>query len=306
MAGGGTAAVAWAAVLLGGAGLAVGLRAGGGGGAAAPRDDDRDLLDARSAENRIADLEARLEQAQNRLDAAEGRLGKAEEKAEGALDTARNALRLHGEKGALGVAGGAAPPAEDPEVAARKAKGAEILARIREGRIPEEGVLPFFQEAKDAGVLDEALKEMEAWAKARADDPDAQVDLAQAYIAKLMAVPDGMERGTWSMKSLAACEAALKIQPEHWSAQFVKGMNLSQWPAFLGKQPEAIRTFEKLIEQQERSPPQAEFAQTYFQLGTVYRSAGNVDKAREAFRKGLAAFPEHRALKDQLELLDKR
>ncbi|MCI0588976.1 MAG: tetratricopeptide repeat protein, partial [Planctomycetes bacterium] len=108
--------------------------------------------------------------------------------------------------------------------------------------------------------------------------------------------------------SIDACERALKIQPDHWGAQFMKGMNLSQWPDFLGKQPEAIRTFETLIEQQEKSTATEgeDFAETYFQLGTLYRKSGNTDKALDAFKRGLAAFPEDKKIREQIELLEKR
>jgi tetratricopeptide (TPR) repeat protein len=86
----------------------------------------------------------------------------------------------------------------------------------------------------------------------------------------------------------------------------MKGMNLSQWPAFLGRQPEAIKTFEKLIEQQERGPTNPKYTATYFQLGNTYRAAGNLDKARKVFARGLELYPEDKNLKEQIELLDKR
>jgi tetratricopeptide (TPR) repeat protein len=302
MASGGGGAVSWVALAAATAAIGVAVFAGGPRSAKEPADEDADLLDAKSLENRLHDAETRLEAAEKRLQEALDR-----------LDRAEKAPREAGPGGAGGTGTGAAPPTAvgpdapgTPEDAAKKAEAEDLLRSIREGRLPEDGVFAAFTKAKDLGVLDEALAEMEKYAAAHADDPDAQVDLAGAYIVKLMQVPDGMERGTWSAKSIAACEAALKIDPEHWGGQFTKAMNLSQWPAFLGKQPEAIRTFEKLVEQQERSPSDPRFAQTYYQLGNTYRTAGNVEKAKEVFRRGLERFPDNRPLKEQLDLLDKR
>lgn len=295
------AAVAWIALFAGAAGIGLALKAGKQAPVSRDAESETDLLDAKSMENRLNDAEGRLESAQKRIAALEERLTKAERTAEEAAGLARSA--------AGAVAGAVYPtgaPADGGKGTEKPTDGESLLAQIREGRIPEDGTFALFQKAKDLGVLDEALKEMEKYAAAHPGDADVQVELASAYIVKLMAVPDGMERGTWSMKSLAACENALKIDPEHWDAQFTKGMNLSQWPAFLGKQPEAIRTFEKLIEQQERGAPDPGYAQTYYQLGNTYRTAGNLEKARKVFTRGLELFPEDKQLREQLDLLDKK
>jgi tetratricopeptide (TPR) repeat protein len=307
MANGSGNAVAWTAVLLAAAATGLALRAGSRAAKAPEGESDADLSDPKSLEGRLNGAEGRLEALEKRVQSLAEGLARAEAKAEEASGLARNTARTVEERLGSPLAGkgrpeDAAPAEADP----RKVEADSLLAMIREGRIPEGGIFAHFQKAKDLGVLDQALAEMEKYAAAHPDDPDAQVDLGGAYIVKLMAVPDGMERGTWSMKSLNACEAALKIEPEHWSAQYMKGMNLSQWPAFLGRQPEAIRTFEKLIEQQERSAPDPKFTQTYYQLGNTYRAAGNLEKARKVFARGLEIFPEDKQLKEQVELLDKK
>ena len=57
---------------------------------------------------------------------------------------------------------------------------------------------------------------------------------------------------------------------------------------------------------QERGAPDARYSQTYYQLGNTYRAAGNLEKARKVFARGLEVFPEDKQLKEQLELLDKK
>jgi len=308
MANGSGSAVAWIGLAAAGAAIFLALRAGGGG--AAPAEEESDLTSAGALEGRLADAETRLEAAETRMREYDARIAKAEQKAASAESEASRALqevRAGNAAGAPTTVGEEAAPT--PEEAKRKAEVQDLLAKIRAGEIHDvDGGFGLMARAKELGVLDEALKEMEAYAAAHASDPDAQVELASAYVVKLMAVPDGMERGAWSRKSIEACEKALKIQPDHWGAQFMKGMNLSQWPDYLGKRPEAIKTFERLVEQQEKSTAAEgdDFAETYFQLGTLYQKSGNSEKAMEVFRRGLAAHPEDKKLREQIELLEKR
>jgi len=293
----GTTLLAWVALAVAVAALALRPKAG-----PAP-DSDADLGDAGSLENRLADAEVRLEAAEQRLRETAERLTKAERLAQEASGNAARAVDL--------VKGGGGPspvvePRDGPTEKQRLEKKEQILRAIREGTLGDDEVMKIFGDAKDLGFLDDAVAEMEKLAASRPADADTQVELATAYIVKLLSVPDGPERGAWSMKSIAACERALKLNPEHWDAQFVKGMNLSQWPDFTGKQPEAIRTFERLVEQQERSSPIPEYAETYYHLGNLYRKSGNSEKALEVFRRGLALHPEDKVLREQIEVIEKR
>jgi len=307
MAAEGGSGVAWVALLVGAAGVGLALNAAHRPAPDREAESEADLLDPKSMENRIADLEGRLEKAQNRLATLEERATKTEKATEEAAGIARGAARLAGDLAGATGTGGGKPAEDDPKKAeedAKRAEGEKLLAAIRGGEIPDSFAL--FRKAGELGVLDKALAEMEKYVEAHPESVDARIDLAGAYIVKLMAVPEGMERGAWSQKSVAACEAALKIDPENWDAQYMKGMNLSQWPAFLGRQPEAIKTFEKLIEQQERGAPNPRYTQTYYQLGNTYRAAGNLEKARKVFARGLELYPEDKQLKEQIDLLDKR
>lgn len=308
MASASTAAVSWAALVLAVAGLGIALTSGKARtGGVVETESEADLGDRASLENRLHDAETRLEAAERRIRDLEPRVAAAERSSATAAGEAARAVEMaRGAGGGAGtvVEGGSAPlPATD---AGRKAELEAILTSLRGGTFSRDSIFDLMTRARELGGLDEALREMEKYAASRATDPNVQVAMGTAYAAKLLSVPDGPERGQWAMKSLASYEAALKLDPEHWDAQFAKAFNLSRWPAFLGRQPEAIQTFERLIEQQERSPQDPRFAQTYFQLGNTYREAGNTDKALEVFRRGLQAFPGDQALRDQIQLLEKR
>jgi len=138
-------------------------------------------------------------------------------------------------------------------------------------------------------------------------DPELQVALATAYVADLSnnTVP-GPQQGIVWMKASAAYDAAIKLDPEHWTARFGKAFGTSMAPEFIGLRPEAIRQFEELLEIQKRKAPEPHFADTYFRLGTLYKDAGNVEKARQIWNAGLALFPDNEELKGTIEVSTKK
>ncbi len=302
----GSQGLAWAGILLATAGIVLALLPRGRRGEPSSRD-DADLADPGSLEGRVHDLERRAEAAEKRLAEAETRLAaaqKAADEAKGEAARAADAARSRGGPPVL-VDGGERPAAGEGKEAA-KGDLADILRLIETGGVPKDQLWKTLERARELGGVDDAVKALEKYAADHPQDAEAQYALGTGFLQKLLSVPDGPERGKWSTKAIASYDAALKIEPEHWEARFSKAMNYSQWPDFTGMQPVAIKEFEALVQQQEKKSPEAKFVQTYFQLGNTYRKAGNVDKAREAFQRGLALFPNDENLKQQLELLDKR
>jgi len=76
-------------------------------------------------------------------------------------------------------------------------------------------------------------------------------------------------------------------------------------PEFVGLRPASIRMFEDLVQRQDALPKKDEFRRTYMRLGTLYKDAGNPEKAREVWKKGLGRFPDDRQMKAALEVLEK-
>jgi tetratricopeptide (TPR) repeat protein len=158
-----------------------------------------------------------------------------------------------------------------------------------------------WKEIAAAGELDEVVAMFEANAKAKPNDAEAQVELGHAYLQKLFhSGAGGPESGVWAMKADSAFDSALKIDDQNWSARFSKAMSLSHWPPVFGKQTEAIKHFEILVQQQENMKQKPEFAQTHFLLGNMYQQLGDKDRARAAWQAGLAHIPDDEDLAQQI------
>jgi tetratricopeptide (TPR) repeat protein len=161
-----------------------------------------------------------------------------------------------------------------------------------------------WKKIRDAGLTDKLVSMMEDFAKARPNDPDAQVALGGAYLQKIFEVGNGPEAGVWATKADKSFDAALALNPQHWDARFAKAISLSFWPPMFGKQAEAINNFETLIKQQESGSSKPGYAQTYLWLGNLYLQQGKTDLAKQTYQGGLKQFPQDEALLKQLGLVN--
>jgi tetratricopeptide (TPR) repeat protein len=161
-----------------------------------------------------------------------------------------------------------------------------------------------FQRLREVGRIDEYVAAIEALAAADPENAGLQVALGHAYLQKLFGVVSTPEAGTWAMKSDAAFDRALELDDHNWAARFSKAVALSNWPAFMGRGPEAIDHFETLLEQQAGQPKRDEFALTYLFLGNMQRAGGEGEQAVATWKAGLELFPdmgELRRLIDEAE-----
>jgi len=160
----------------------------------------------------------------------------------------------------------------------------------------------FFQDqdewkrAFEAGKMDEVIAEIEALAEANPNDPQAQMNLANAYMAYLQ-----MDNTKWqmSMKADQQFDKVLDIDENHWEARFTKAVSYTFWPKFLGKNNSAISNFETLIKQQESMPVQDHQAQTYMYLGNLLADK-DPKRAREIWQKGMTRHPNSNELRELL------
>ena len=94
--------------------------------------------------------------------------------------------------------------------------------------------------------------------------------------------------------------AALKIDPKNWEAQFVKAASMTHWPADPVRDNDTVQRLAGLIDQQETMPSRPGFAQTYVVLGEQYQKMGQTDKATATWQLGLTKFPNDPGLQKKI------
>lgn len=179
---------------------------------------------------------------------------------------------------------------------------AAALASVGDPNASYEERLRRWREYAKAGMLDELVAEYEKLAGENPNDPKAQTALGNAYLQKIFNGAAGPEAGIWGTKADKAFDKAIALDDHNWDARYMKAVSLSNWPAFLGKQPEAIHNFEVLVEQQSQGAVKPEYAQTYLILGNLYQQTGKLDKALAIWQQGQSMFPDVQQFGKQIQL----
>jgi len=176
-------------------------------------------------------------------------------------------------------------------------KGKKFSSQMRDRLITSLSVQP--------EKIDATIESLLAAVKDDPNNAELQTALASAYTAKTaFGTAQGPAQGIPFMKALGAYNKALELDPDHWTASFGKAFDTSMAPEFIGMRPTAIREFEGLMERQEARAPQPEFERTYIRLGTLYKDAGNTEKARSIWKRGIQQFPESRQLREALSVIE--
>jgi tetratricopeptide (TPR) repeat protein len=161
-----------------------------------------------------------------------------------------------------------------------------------------------WKKLKDAGELDQAIAELKQRAVNNPNDANIPVTLGETQLHKADVLSRNggnlNELGILGMQADQSFDAALKLDPANWEAQFFKATSLSYWPAELNKGPEVIQRLSHLIDQQEAMAPQPQFAQTYVVLGNQYLKSGKPDYAQQTWQLGLANFPNDPTLREKI------
>ena len=272
----------------------------GGADAAKARDDTAAAV--KRLEKKLAELESSVASTQGDQRAVDRRL--ADVRNDVSALTAR-VLSLEERPGAAPGDVAAAPdPATQEEIdAAKTRRREEMLAlqkKVFSGKATPEEQQRFWEMARTTGIVGELMKQLEGEVAESPGDNELRMNLAQAYIAKLLSIPGGPEQGVWAMKAETQWKAVLERDPNHWDARYSIAFSWSQYPEFLNKTPDAIKEFEKVREVQELQTPQGKHAQTYVQLSILYRRQGNDREAREMLRLGAERHPDDAGIQKAL------
>src|SRR5665213_745765 len=157
-----------------------------------------------------------------------------------------------------------------------------------------------WKQLQDAGGLDQTIAALKAGMAKHPDNAAYPAELGVAYINKLRAVNAGGNSAILAMQADQSFDAALKLDPSNWEAQYYKAASLSHWPPEMNKGPEVIERLSSLIDQQEAMPPQPQFAQIYILLGEQYQKAGNPGQAMQTWKLGASQFPNDAELQKKI------
>lgn len=126
-------------------------------------------------------------------------------------------------------------------------------------------------------------------------------NLAFAYIDKIPVVGP-MGAGFLSKRSIEQFRRALDEDRDDWIANYGIGMNYLHWPDYFEKNDSSIAYFENSIKLQEAREPRPSDILAYVRLGDAHAKAGNVEKAQEAWQRGVARIGEHGDLRERLDI----
>jgi hypothetical protein len=161
-----------------------------------------------------------------------------------------------------------------------------------------------WRQLQDARQLDQAI---EALKKGATENPasaayPAALGQAQLYKAGELSQSGGTisEMGILGMQADQNFDASLKLDPANWEAQFFKAAAMHHWPLELNKGQEVIQRLASLIDQQDATAPQPQFAQAYVVLGDQYTKMGQSNYALATWQLGAQKFPANQELQRKI------
>ncbi len=144
-------------------------------------------------------------------------------------------------------------------------------------------------------------------ARAVSGEANWRLELSLAYIDKLP-VCGGLAaivcKGTLAKKGLDLADQVVSQRQDSWLAFYSRGMNHLHWPRGLRHSAPAAADFERCLELQKARDLKPYDLRVYVALGQAYAKDGQYAKARQAWQRGLTAFPDAPELKEHLAVAD--
>lgn len=164
-----------------------------------------------------------------------------------------------------------------------------------------------FDELRKDGQLDAAIADLKQMAADNPNNAEIPTTIGEAELNEIRAIKEGGtdnvnydQMGILAMQADQEFNAALKIDPQNWEAQFVKDSSMYYWPSSPQVNNQVVQSLTSLIDQQETMSANPDFAQTYVLLGNEYQKIGQPDKAMATWQLGAQEYPGDSALQNKL------
>jgi tetratricopeptide (TPR) repeat protein len=162
-----------------------------------------------------------------------------------------------------------------------------------------------FDQLRKDNELEAVIADLKQQATDNPNNPEIPTTLGEAELNQIRALSESGTASTDQMGILAmqadqAFDAALKIDPNNWEAQYVKSASMYYWPSSQQTDNQEVQQLTHLIDQQESMPSNPEFAQTYLLLGNEYQKLGQQDKALATWQLGAQEFPNNSDLQKKV------
>jgi tetratricopeptide (TPR) repeat protein len=164
----------------------------------------------------------------------------------------------------------------------------------------------FWELARTSKALPAMIDSLLAGIEANPGNLEARLQLADAYIAKLLTVPIGPERGVWGERAETQWKEVLDRNPQNLAAQSKIAVSLSYYPEFLHRTDDAIAALERARELQRGRNPEPDHEETYVRLAEMYVRKKQPQQAKQTLEEGLRRHPESSKLQQALTALDER
>ena len=162
-----------------------------------------------------------------------------------------------------------------------------------------------FEQLRQSGQLEAAIADLKQMAANDPTNPEIPTTIGEAQLNEIRAMKedgtgDEDQMGILAMQADQEFDAALKIDPQNWEAQYVKDASMYYWPANPQRDGQVVQSLTGLIDQQEKMPANPDFAQTYVLLGNEYQKIGQPDKAMATWQLGAQEYPSDSTLQQKL------
>lgn len=156
------------------------------------------------------------------------------------------------------------------------------------------------QAAIRAGAYDRAIDFFERLAAEHPESPAVRLQWGYAYVDKIPAA-GAVTAVILANSALGHFTEAIELE-ESWLALYTRGNSYVYWPPVFGRTRLGIADLEKAVALAEAGEPKPFHAHAYAALGDGWWRLGDLETAREIWRRGLERIPGAPALEERLAL----